>query len=103
MTAAVARQTLQFFGEAVESSKHGAPDDRMLDWHANGANPMKLSLGERRMLQLLAAGARSGELAARMALSLESVGRRIGNVYRKLSWDVRSGSLAFGDFSSMRQ
>lgn len=93
MAAAVARRTLQFFGEPTEAAKP-APDDRALDWHHNGANPMKLSPGECRLLQLLAAGARSGELAARTALSLESVGRRIGNVYRKLSWDVRSGSLA---------
>jgi DNA-binding NarL/FixJ family response regulator len=95
MAAVVARQILQFFGEPIETPKKPAlPDERSLDWHHNGANPMKLSPGERRLLQLLASGARSGELAARMALSLESVGRRIGNVYRKLSWDVRSGSLA---------
>jgi hypothetical protein len=25
--------------------------------------------------------------------SREALGRRIGNVYRKLSWDVRGGSL----------
>ena len=55
---------------------------------------MQLSPGERRMLQLLAAAARSAEVAQRMALSMEAVGRRIGNVYRKLSWDVRSGALA---------
>ena len=28
-----------------------------------------------------------------MALSVEGLGRRLGNIYRKLSWDVRSGSL----------
>jgi DNA-binding NarL/FixJ family response regulator len=94
MATPLARQTLQFFGEPIESSKLAPPDDRALDWHNNGANPMKLSPGERRALQLLAAGAKSGELAARMGLSLEAVGRRIGNVCRKLSWDVRSGSLA---------
>jgi DNA-binding NarL/FixJ family response regulator len=95
MAAPVARQALQFFGEAVEPPKNAtAPNDRALDWHTQGANPMKLSPGERRTLQLLAQGARGGELAARMALSVEAVGRRIGNVYRKLSWDVRSGSLA---------
>jgi DNA-binding NarL/FixJ family response regulator len=94
MAPPLALQALQFFGEPIETPKSAPPDDRALDWHANGANPMKLSPGERRALQLLAAGARSGELAARMGLSLESVGRRIGNVYRKLSWDVRSGALA---------
>lgn len=95
MAAPVARQALQFFGEAVAPSKTApAPDERALDWQTHGANPMRLSPGERRLLQLLAQGARSSELAARMALSMEAVGRRIGNVYRKLSWDVRSGSLA---------
>jgi DNA-binding NarL/FixJ family response regulator len=95
MAAVLARQALQFFGEPIDTPKKLAqPDDRALYWHNNGANPMKLSPGERRLLQLLAAGALSGEVASRMALSLESVGRRIGNVYRKLSWDVRSGSLS---------
>jgi DNA-binding NarL/FixJ family response regulator len=94
MAAPLARQALQFFGEPIETSKLAPPNDRALDWQSNGTNPMKLSTGERRALQMLAGGAKSGELAARMGLSLEAVGRRIGNVYRKLSWDVRSGSLA---------
>ena len=94
MAAPVARQALPFFGEAIAPSKTALADDRALDWQTHGANPMRLSPGERRLLQLLAQGARSSELAARMALSVEAVGRRIGNVYRKLSWDVRSGSLA---------
>ena len=55
---------------------------------------MRLSPGECRLLQCLAQGARAGEVAARMAISVEALGRRIGNVYRKLSWDVRSGSLS---------
>jgi DNA-binding NarL/FixJ family response regulator len=69
-------------------------NDRALDWQTDGANPMRLSPGERRLVQMLAQGLRSTEVAARMALSAESVGRRIGMVYRKLSWDVNGGSLS---------
>jgi hypothetical protein len=43
---------------------------------------------------MLAQDMRSAEVAARTALSVEAVGRRIGVVYRKLQWDVNSGSLA---------
>jgi DNA-binding NarL/FixJ family response regulator len=68
--------------------------DRALDWRSQEANPMRLSPGECRLLQYLAQGLRAGEIAARMAISVEALGRRIGNVYRKLSWDVRSGSLS---------
>jgi DNA-binding NarL/FixJ family response regulator len=53
-----------------------------------------VSPGEQRLLQLLALGARSTEASLRLGLSLEAVGRRVGNLYRKLSWDVRSGSLS---------
>ena len=95
MAAPVALQVLQFFGEPVLAPRPGTPvDERRLDWQTHGGNPMQLSPGERRLVQLLAQGARCGELAARMAQSVEALGRRIGNVYRKLSWDVRSGSLA---------
>ena len=95
MAAPIAAQVLRFFREPVEAPKGApVPNDRALDWQTHGANPMQLSPGERRMLQLLAAGARSAAVAQRMALSMEAVGRRIGNVYRKLSWDVRSGALA---------
>jgi hypothetical protein len=30
----------------------------------------------------------------RTAISVESIGRHIANVYRKLQWDLRSGSLS---------
>jgi DNA-binding NarL/FixJ family response regulator len=93
MAAPLAAKTLQFFGEPVQAGAR-VVDDRALDWHSQAANPMKLSPGERRLLQLLAQGVRSAQVCARMALSVEAMGRRIGNVYRKLSWDVRSGSLA---------
>jgi DNA-binding NarL/FixJ family response regulator len=95
MAAPVAAQTLRFFNEPLKAPSTGsAADDRRLDWTTHGANPMKLSPGECRLVRLLAQGMLAGEVAARMALSFEAVGRRVGNLYRKLSWDVRSGSLA---------
>lgn len=95
MAPVVAAQALAFFNEVQrEHAVPSAVDDRRLDWTTHAANPMRLSPGECRLLRLLAAGATSSEVAARCALSLESIGRRIGNLYRKLSWDVRSGSLA---------
>ncbi len=94
MAPPLAWELLQFFGEPISPSRDTpAPDDRALDWRTDAHNPMRLSPGERRLAQLVAQGARAAELAAAMAISLESVGRRIGNIYRKLSWDVRSGSL----------
>lgn len=96
MAAPVARQMLQFFGEPMPTPPQGVsfPGERTLDWRSNAGNPMKLSPGEQRLLQLLALGARSTEASLRLGLSLEAVGRRVGNLYRKLSWDVRSGSLS---------
>jgi DNA-binding NarL/FixJ family response regulator len=94
MAPPLAWELLQFFGEPVSPAREDrAQDDRALDWQSHAHNPMRLSPGERRLAQLVAQGARAAELAAAMAISLESVGRRIGNIYRKLSWDVRSGSL----------
>ncbi|MDH4059220.1 MAG: response regulator [Aquincola sp.] len=94
MASALARQALHFFGEMPGTPSEGVAEDRALDWHTDGANPMRLSPGERRLVQMLAQGTRATEVAARMALSAEAVGRRIGMVYRKLSWDVKSGSLS---------
>jgi DNA-binding NarL/FixJ family response regulator len=95
MAPPIAAQALTFFNEVAPQRVSPPPvDDRRLDWTTHAANPMRLSPGECRLLQLLAGGATSSEVAARCAQSLESVGRRIGNIYRKLSWDVRSGSLA---------
>jgi DNA-binding NarL/FixJ family response regulator len=94
MAPPLAWELLQFFGEPVSPPRDAAAlDDRELDWRTDAHNPMKLSPGERRLAQMVARGMRAPELAAAMAISLESVGRRIGNIYRKLSWDVRSGSL----------
>ena len=95
MAAPVALQILQFFGEPTALPKTAAAvNERALDWQTHGANPMRLSPGECRLVQALAQGARVAEVATRMALSVEGLGRRLGNVYRKLSWDVRSGSLS---------
>jgi len=94
MAPPLAWELLQFFGEPISPARdETAPSDRALDWQTHASNPMKLSPGERRLAQMVAQGVRSAELAAAMALSLEAIGRRIGNIYRKLSWDVRSGSL----------
>jgi len=95
MAAPIAMQILQFFNEPAAAPRTAvAVNDRALDWHTQGANPMRLSPGECRLVQALAQGARVAEVAPRMALSVEGLGRRLGNVYRKLSWDVRSGSLS---------
>lgn len=93
MAPAVALQVLNFFREEATSSVTAA-EDRRLDWSLHAADPTKLSPGELRMVQLVAGGARSAELAVRFGISLEAVGRRIANVYRKLSWDVRRGALS---------
>jgi len=93
MAMPIAMQVLRFFNEPVMAAKAVAPD-RTLDWHSHEANPMRLSPGECRLVQCLAQGARASEVAARMAISVEALGRRLGNVYRKLSWDLRSGSLS---------
>lgn len=94
MASPLARQALQFFGEALGSSLDATLDDRDLDWQTDAANPMRLSPGERRLVQLLAQGLRAATIAGRMAVSVESIGRRIGMVYRKIRWDVSSGALA---------
>ena len=94
MASPLARQALQFFGEPLGSETEPSSDDRYLDWQCDATNPMRLSPGERRLVQLLAQGLRAATIAGRMAVSIESIGRRIGVVYRKISWDVRSGSLA---------
>lgn len=95
MAMPIAAKVLQFFNEPVRAAKPVTPDhDRTLDWHGHEANPMRLSAGERRLVQCLAQGVRASEVSSRMAISVEALGRRIGNVYRKLSWDVRSGSLS---------
>ena len=96
MAAPIAVQVLQFFNEPLTSVARSAVpvNERALDWHSHAANPMRLSPGECWLLRGLAEGSRNAELTSRMGISVEALGRRIGNVYRKLSWDVRSGSLS---------
>lgn len=95
MAAPVAVQLLRFFNQSTSAPKNAdAATDRSLDWRSHAANPLQLSPGEVRLVQRVAAGLRTADLAARMGLSLEAVGRRIANLYRKLSWDVRSGALS---------
>jgi DNA-binding NarL/FixJ family response regulator len=96
LAAPIARRMLQFFGEPMPAPQQAvsSPGERTLDWRSHAGNPLKLSPGERRLLQMLALGARHTEAAQRLGLSLEAVGRRVGNLYRKLSWDVRSGALS---------
>ena len=78
MAAPIATQVLRFFNEPVEAPRSSpAIDDRRLDWQAHGTNPLRLSPGECRLLRLLAQGARAGEVATRLGLSIEAIGRRI--------------------------
>jgi DNA-binding NarL/FixJ family response regulator len=96
MAAPLAVQVLQFFNEPPQAAprRAAATDERQLDWLSHGSNPMRLSPGEVRLVQMLAQGSRSGEVAARTGQSVEAVGRRIANIYRKLAWDVRRGALS---------
>ena len=95
MAAPIAAQVLRFFGEEpMWAPATLSGDDRRLDWSSQRANPLQLSPGELRLVQLISQHLRAGDLAARMAISIEAVGRRIANIYQKLSWDVRSGSLS---------
>lgn len=96
MAAPIAAQVLQFFSEPLAplARSAGPVNERALDWHSHAANPMRLSPGECWLLRGVAEGSRNAELTARMGISVEALGRRVGNIYRKLSWDVRSGSLS---------
>jgi DNA-binding NarL/FixJ family response regulator len=91
---ALARQLLAFFGEANAAAAAPPANERALDWATDAGNPLRLSRAERHMLVLLAQGHGIGPIALRMGVSAESIGRRICNVYRKLQWDLRSGSLS---------
>ena len=91
---ALARQLLAFFGEANAAAAAPPANERALDWATDAGNPLRLSRAERHMLVLLAQGHGIGPIALRMGVSAESIARRICNVYRKLQWDLRSGSLS---------
>jgi DNA-binding NarL/FixJ family response regulator len=92
-SAGIARQVLSFFGVA-SSGAMPSVNERALDWVADGHNPLCLSRAEQHMLTLLSQGNSVGPIAVRMGVSVESIGRRIANIYRKIQWDVRSGSLS---------
>jgi len=92
MNASLALQVLGLFG--VTTRANPTVNERTLDWSRGAADPLQLSRGEQHLLALLAQGEAIGGVAVRLALSIESVGRRISNIYRKLQWDLRSGSLA---------
>jgi NarL family two-component system response regulator LiaR len=93
-SASVARQALSCFGVADPATVKSPADERALDWDTDAQNPLRLSRGEQHLLVLLAQGNSIAQIAVRTAISVESIGRHIANVYRKLQWDLRSGSLA---------
>jgi DNA-binding NarL/FixJ family response regulator len=94
VSAGVARQALSFFGVAATPASTPSVNERALDWLTDAQNPLRLSRAEQHMLVLLSQGHGVGPIALRMGVSVESIGRRIANVYRKIQWDVRSGSLS---------
>jgi DNA-binding NarL/FixJ family response regulator len=93
-SAGIARQVLTFFGVPMTAASAPAVNKRALDWLSDAQNPLRLSSAEGHMLALLSQGHGVGQIAVRMSVSVESIGRRIANVYRKIQWDVRSGSLS---------
>lgn len=94
MSAPLARQVLAFF-DAVPSMGAAPPaDERALDWSRSAGDALRLSCGELYMLVLIAQGEPAESVAGRLGLTLESVGRRLGHICRKLQWDVRAGTLA---------
>ena len=58
MAAPLAVQVLQFFNEPLQPAQRriAVTDERQLDWHSHGSNPMRLSPGEVWLVQLLGAG-----------------------------------------------
>lgn len=92
--ATVARQALSFFGIPFVASDMPSAQERTLDWQSDANNPLRLSRAEQRMLVLLALGHGAGQVALRMGVSIEGIGRRLGNVIRKVQWDLKSGSLS---------
>ena len=90
----LARQVLAFFNALGAIGAPPPIDERALDWASGARDPLRLSAGERYMLVLFALGEPIGAVAVRLGMSVEHVGRRTANVYRKLQWDVRSGALA---------
>ena len=80
----------------------------MADATARGAGPARsgqaaagaLSPRETEVLRLLADGETNGQIAARLGISINTVERHVGNVYRKIdargradatAWAIRNG------------
>jgi len=93
-SATVARQALSFFGVPFAATNMPSAQERTLDWQSDANNPLRLSRAEQHMLVLFALGHGAGQIAVRMGVSVESIGRRIGNVIRKTQWELRSGALS---------
>lgn len=91
--APLARQVLGCMGALGALSAPPPANDRALDWNTEARNPLRLSAGEQRLLVLLAEGEPISGVAVRTGMSVEAIGRRIATIYRKLQWDVRTGSL----------
>ena len=91
--APLARQVLGCMGALGALNMAPPADDRALDWTTEARNPLRLSAGEQRLLVLLAQGEPISGIAVRTGMSVEAIGRRIAILYRKLQWDVRTGSL----------
>ena len=90
----LARQILAFFNALGAIGAAPPANERELDWVHGARDPLRLSAGERYMLVLFALGEPIGAVAVRLGMSVEHVGRRTANIYRKLQWDVRSGALS---------
>ena len=56
----------------------------------------ELTAREREVLQALARGERSKEIAHRLGISLRTVGSHITNIYAKLGVDSRASAVAIG-------
>jgi NarL family two-component system response regulator YdfI len=63
---------------------------------AAGAPPGELTVREREVLQAIAAGERSKEIASRLGISIRTVGSYITSIYTKLNVDSRASAVAAG-------
>ena len=63
------------------------------DFVAENQNPLHLGDTERNLLELVAAGAPTTEIAQKMERTVHGVGVDLRSMYRKLQFDVRAGSL----------
>ena len=63
------------------------------DFVAENQNPLHLGDTERNLLELVASGAPTTEIAHKLERSVHGVGVDLRSMYRKLQFDVRAGSL----------